>query len=128
MFRETGEKIGRISALDPAAPSYLEGPQEGNVWKKSVLVSVYDTEIKISVRLAKSDAVLVDVYHTDGASVLIPCGILEPLGHLDFYPNNGTDQPYCHSDKIASPFEKELCDHMMAYQYFTKVNFKKNLK
>ena len=96
--------------------------------KKSVLVSVYDTEIKISVRLAKSDAVLVDVYHTDGASVLIPCGILEPLGHLDFYPNNGTDQPYCHSDKKASPFEKELCDHMMAYQYFTKVNFKKNLK
>ena len=30
MFAETGQKIGRISALDPAAPSYLEGPQEGD--------------------------------------------------------------------------------------------------
>jgi len=100
MFAETGQKIGRISALDPAAPSYLEGPQE--------------------VRLAKSDALLVDVYHTDGASVLIPCGIFEPLGHLDFYPNNGTDQPSCHNDKTATAFQKELCDHMTAYQYYTK--------
>ena len=73
------------------------------------------------MRLAKSDALLVDVYHTDGASVLIPCGIFEPLGHLDFYPNNGTDQPSCHNDKTATAFQKELCDHMTAYQYYTKV-------
>ena len=38
MLKETGEKIGRISALDPAAPSYLEGPQEGNFFEKTFVV------------------------------------------------------------------------------------------
>lgn len=101
MFTETGTKIGRISALDPAAPGYVDSPTE--------------------VRLQKDDALFVDVYHTDGASLLIPCGIYQPVGHIDFYPNNGTDQPYCHKGNGGTTlFNKELCDHMLAYDYFTK--------
>ncbi|GBP41436.1 Lipase member H [Eumeta japonica] len=43
-------------------------------------------------RLDKSDAQFVDVIHTC-AGVL---GYLEPLGHIDFYPNHGTaPQPGC---------------------------------
>lgn len=103
MFGTTGKKIGRISALDPASPSYRDSPDE--------------------VRLSRDDALLVDVYHTDGGSRLIPCGIYDAVGHVDFYPNNGTDQPFCHERQdtdVSSIFESELCDHMMAYDYFTK--------
>ena len=76
------------------------------------------------VRLSRNDALLVDVYHTDGGSRLIPCGIYDAVGHIDFYPNNGTDQPFCHEKQdtdVSSIFGSELCDHMMAYDYFTMV-------
>ena len=66
--------IGRISAMDPARPLYD------------------DDDEKVS-QLSKSDAALVDVYHTDGSSLTVKAaGINEPIGHVDFYPNNGTDQ------------------------------------
>jgi hypothetical protein len=36
----------------------------------------------------------VDVIHTDGATRLHSgFGYLEPLGHVDFYPNGGSAQP-----------------------------------
>uniref|UniRef100_A0A1B0GN74 Uncharacterized protein n=2 Tax=Phlebotomus papatasi TaxID=29031 RepID=A0A1B0GN74_PHLPP len=52
-----------------------------------------------SVRLDQSDAQFVDVIHTDGRSFFlleIPgYGMSQPCGHLDFYPNNGKEQPGC---------------------------------
>lgn len=72
-------KIGRITGLDPAEP-YFQGM--GN-----------------AVRLDQSDALFVDVIHTDGRSFLlleIPgYGMSQACGHLDFYPNNGKEQPGC---------------------------------
>jgi len=61
-----------------------------------------------------------DVYHTDGSSLTFKsAGILKPIGHLDFYPNNGTDQPHCHlTDSNLNPAEASVCDHIAAYQYF----------
>lgn len=48
------------------------------------------------VRLDPSDAELVDVIHTDGKSIfLLGYGMSQPCGHLDFYPNNGKEQPGC---------------------------------
>jgi pancreatic triacylglycerol lipase len=77
-----GERIpnlGRITGLDPAEP-YFQG-------------------MGPTVRLDPTDAQMVDVIHTDGRSFFlleIPgYGMSQPCGHLDFYPNNGKEQPGC---------------------------------
>ena len=40
---------------------------------------------------------------------------------MDFYPNNGTDQPHCHNDE-NDPSVAAVCDHVSAYMYFMEVN------
>ncbi|XP_011306820.1 pancreatic triacylglycerol lipase isoform X1 [Fopius arisanus] len=78
-----GEKlegqIGRITGLDPAEPYFQGMPSH--------------------LRLDWTDAQLVDVIHTDGKSIfflgLPGYGMSQPCGHLDFYPNNGKEQPGC---------------------------------
>lgn len=48
------------------------------------------------VRLDKTDADFVDVIHTDTKTLLVKgFGTAQELGHLDFYPNGGHDQPNC---------------------------------
>lgn len=67
--------IGRITGLDAAGPLF-ETPR---------LKDPVD-------RLDKTDAVFVDNIHTCGGIA----GFLQPIGHVDFYPNNGTiPQPGC---------------------------------
>ncbi|XP_067158161.1 lipase member H isoform X1 [Apteryx mantelli] len=64
-------KLGRITGLDPAGPLYRgKLPSE---------------------RLDPTDAQFVDVIHSDTDGL----GYREALGHIDFYPNSGTDQPGC---------------------------------
>ena len=64
------------SALDPADPYFQ------------------DTDNK--VRLDPSDAKFVDVIHTDSSTMLsLGMGAKQSMGHLDFFPNGGTDQPGC---------------------------------
>lgn len=52
-----------------------------------------------AIRLDPSDAKFVDVIHTDGRSFFlleIPgYGMSQSCGHIDFYPNNGKEQPGC---------------------------------
>jgi len=68
--------IGRISGLDPAGP-YFEG-----------------TSSQIS--LDKSDASFVDNIHTDGPPLYaLGFGTYQSMGHADYYPNGGDDQPGC---------------------------------
>ncbi|XP_055317695.1 pancreatic triacylglycerol lipase-like [Sitodiplosis mosellana] len=71
--------IGRITGLDPAEP-YFQG-------------------MGPNVRLDPSDATFVDVIHTDARSFFlleIPgYGMSQACGHIDFYPNNGKEQPGC---------------------------------
>lgn len=71
--------LGRITGLDPAEP-YFQGMDS-------------------IVRLDPSDALFVDVIHTDARSFFlleIPgYGMSQACGHLDFYPNNGKEQPGC---------------------------------
>uniref|UniRef100_A0A672TFY6 Triacylglycerol lipase n=1 Tax=Strigops habroptila TaxID=2489341 RepID=A0A672TFY6_STRHB len=69
--------IGRITGLDPAGPLFQYTPT--------------------TVRLDPSDAKFVDIIHTHAASSLCISapGILQPCGHLDFYPNGGKKMPGC---------------------------------
>ncbi|XP_059098768.1 pancreatic lipase-related protein 2-like isoform X1 [Tigriopus californicus] len=68
--------LGRISGLDPAEPLFQSMPE--------------------FVRLDPDDAEFVDVIHTDAKSILMfGYGMEQPVGHVDFYPNGGTDQPGC---------------------------------
>ena len=80
--RNSQGKLDRISGLDPAGPCFETKNQEN--------------------RLARTDAKFVDVVHTDGyyphpyfpgAWICKHYGTLIPLGHMDFYPNYGYDQP-----------------------------------
>lgn len=68
--------LGRITGLDPAEP-YFQG-------------------MPAHVRLDPGDAELVDVIHTDGKGIFfLGYGMSQPCGHLDFYPNDGKEQPGC---------------------------------
>ncbi|XP_045115523.1 pancreatic triacylglycerol lipase-like isoform X2 [Portunus trituberculatus] len=78
-----GERVaglGRITGLDPAEPFFQFMPP--------------------SVRLDPSDALFVDVIHSDADSIFnlgAGFGLRQPVGHLDFYPNDGRGQPGCDS-------------------------------
>ncbi|XP_030325198.1 lipase member I isoform X2 [Calypte anna] len=64
-------KIGRITGLDPAGPTFTGVPPDR--------------------RLDRTDAQFVDVIHSDTDAL----GFKKPLGTIDFYPNGGMDQPGC---------------------------------
>ncbi|GFR11630.1 pancreatic triacylglycerol lipase, partial [Trichonephila clavata] len=75
-------------------------------------------------KLDRSDAEFVDVLHTDGGGI----GMLEPVGHVDFYPNGGQIQPGCTtSNSLKALLEKGvvegvrnvICSHMRAPHFFT---------
>ncbi|XP_077523496.1 pancreatic lipase-related protein 2-like [Amblyomma americanum] len=70
----TGLALGRISGLDPAGPLF----QESNA------------------SLSSTDATFVDIIHTSAGNLSDSrFGINKSIGHVDFYPNGGSDQPGC---------------------------------
>ncbi|WAR24199.1 LIPP-like protein [Mya arenaria] len=84
---ERTPNLGRISGLDPADP-YFQYTDK-------------------TVRLDPSDATFVDVMHTNGASILtLGYGMKQPCGHVDYFPNEGLNQPGCD----ASPVTKLLTE------------------
>ncbi|XP_050544948.1 uncharacterized protein LOC126907580 [Daktulosphaira vitifoliae] len=91
MIQEKGNKIDRISALDPAEPFF-----------------------KLSSRISAQSANFVDVYHTNIADK----GFTKPIGTVDFYVNNGVIQPGCVNNK--SKKESLECSHGAALLYFAK--------
>ncbi|XP_781104.2 pancreatic triacylglycerol lipase [Strongylocentrotus purpuratus] len=90
---ESRSGIGRLTGLDPAGAEFTG----------------YDSECTID----KSDATFVDNIHTDGE--LTGAGLLDQLGHQDFYPNGGESQPGCEGTSITA-----ACDHMRAVYLFTE--------
>nr|XP_019597556.1 PREDICTED: lipase member I [Rhinolophus sinicus] len=85
--------LGRITGLDPAGPKFSGKPS--------------------NARLDYTDAKFVDVIHSDTNGL----GIKEPVGHVDFYPNGGVEQPGCPKSIFSGiPFVK--CDHQRAVYLF----------
>ncbi|WAR24707.1 LIPR1-like protein [Mya arenaria] len=116
-----GERIpglGRITGMDPAGP-YFENTD-------------------IQVRLDPSDADFVDIIHTDGGGISnLGFGVTQELGHVDFYPNGGVQQPGCATDAVDklgatswtaithlfdyyAEEETLACSHERSYMYFTE--------
>lgn len=105
-------KLGRITGMDPAEPFFK------------------DTDPL--VRLDQSDAKYVDVIHTDAKSfVRGGLGMQQAIGHVDFYPNGGFDNPGC-GQGMSDYIEQERgsffmgvrqfvsCNHLRAYEFFTE--------
>ncbi|XP_001198442.2 pancreatic lipase-related protein 2 [Strongylocentrotus purpuratus] len=92
--------FGRITAMDPAGP-YFRGPQ-----------------LHPDCRLDRTDALFVDVIHTDGTNTssfimgMNGLGLQEQIGHQDFYPNGGKHMPGC--------LPLTHCSHYRAVYYFTQ--------
>ncbi|GFR15536.1 lipase member H [Trichonephila clavata] len=91
-------RIGRITGLDPAGP-YFE-----------------DTDPK--VRLDPSDALFVDVIHTDSPPAAQVAGMLQPAGHLDFYPTPGWRRTGCSLLDGIKSFRR--CKSVHAPELFTE--------
>lgn len=71
--------LGRITGLDPASPFFRH-----HLFREK------------SRKLDATDARLVDVIHTDGSQDFMDgFGLLKPIGHVDFFPNGGREQPGC---------------------------------
>jgi len=68
-IRSGGEKISRVTGMDPAGPCFFN-----------------DTSDLI---LSATDATFVDVIHTNGGLF----GIIKSVGQVDFFPNGGEHQP-----------------------------------
>uniref|UniRef100_A0A2S2QF13 Lipase member H-B n=1 Tax=Sipha flava TaxID=143950 RepID=A0A2S2QF13_9HEMI len=97
-------KIGRITALDPAAPGF----------------EYFSFNTK---PLSSADAEYVDVIHTAAGSY----GYMENLGHGDFFPNSGfAPQPGCIS--LIKMLDFISCSHSRAHELYTdSVYHKKSL-
>uniref|UniRef100_A0A6A7FZ73 Phospholipase A1 member A-like n=1 Tax=Hirondellea gigas TaxID=1518452 RepID=A0A6A7FZ73_9CRUS len=94
--------LARITGLDPAALNYI---------------GVVSNE-----RLDKSDAVFVDVIHSNSCNNKLnwfDCfGIRASLGHTDFFPNDGQYQPHCSKGNTHHRKNQFDCDHVLALDYF----------
>ncbi|XP_020804936.1 pancreatic triacylglycerol lipase [Drosophila serrata] len=108
--RDFGLKAARITGLDPAAPLF--------------------TDTDPIVRLDKTDAHFVDIVHTDANPLMKGgLGINMRLGHVDFFPNGGFDNPGCNK-KFQDVVKKKTlfltmqeflgCNHIRSQQYFTE--------
>ncbi|XP_070538284.1 uncharacterized protein [Ptychodera flava] len=82
-------KAMRVTALDPARPNFLVTSGERRRAPGPHCVS-------------RNDAVFVDVIHSDAreqddhtGGTLPQLGVYQALGHADFYPNGGNEQPGC---------------------------------
>ena len=88
------ENLVFVSGLDPASPIFRS------------------QFIEPSRKLDTDDADFVDVIHTDGSPVWTDgFGLLKPLGHVDYFPNGGREQPGCNDGRasvVVSHFG-ELC-------------------
>ncbi|XP_021494876.1 pancreatic lipase-related protein 2 [Meriones unguiculatus] len=102
--------VGRITGLDPAEPCFQGLPE--------------------LVRLDPSDAMFVDVIHTDSAPIVpyLGFGMSQKVGHLDFFPNGGKEMPGCQKNILSTIVDINgiwegtrnfaACNHLRSYKYY----------
>ncbi|XP_069748434.1 phospholipase A1 member A-like [Narcine bancroftii] len=91
-------KFGRITGLDPAGPKF--------------------SNTGVDKRLDPDDAMFVEAIHSDSDNF----GISQPVGHIDFYLNDGKKQPGCTQTLLYSVYKRVICDHMRAvYLYISSI-------
>lgn len=112
LSRGFGLNLGRITAMDPAEPLF--------------------TDTDPIVRLDRNDAQYVDVIHTDILPIIRGgLGMPKAIGHVDFYPNGGSNNPGCDesidrfiiqmNNSFVDGMQQLLsCNHMRSYQYMTE--------
>jgi len=104
-----GEQVGRVTGCDPAGPRFVDG-----MYNEAI------PELHANM-LSTDSASFVDAIHTDGS--LEPCvvclpthihfGLLQQVGHTDFYPSGGHSQHGCWTGQDLSP----SCNHGRSYLY-----------
>ncbi|XP_070697073.1 inactive pancreatic lipase-related protein 1-like [Pempheris klunzingeri] len=103
--------LARITGLDPTEPYFMD--------------------TNASVCLDTSDAVFVDVIHTDGLpfNSKLGLGMSQSVGHIDFYPNGGELMPGCSANRgnptnldaiWEGTIKFDSCNHVRAYQYYSE--------
>eukprot|EP00091_Calanus_sinicus_P019315 TRINITY_DN479_c0_g1_i4.p1 TRINITY_DN479_c0_g1~~TRINITY_DN479_c0_g1_i4.p1 ORF type:complete len:571 (+),score=145.01 TRINITY_DN479_c0_g1_i4:112-1824(+) len=122
---KAGEKVKRITGLDPAGPRFE---------KNNYLDALHDLKTNI---LTAESAKFVDVIHTNGGftpSALSAVfhwerprlGYLQQLGHMDFYPDGGSHQSGCPATWISF-LEGWACSHSRAIIFYYYSIKEKNL-
>lgn len=116
--KDFGLKLGRITGMDPAELAF--------------------TETDPIVRLDTTDANFVDIVHSDATPMVsqIGLGLYEPIGHLDFYPNGGFDQPGCDQtfwkrqdgSFISSVYQFFSCSHVRSVEFFIESIRRKSIE
>ena len=117
-------KLGRITALDPAGPSFDKQPKQKRLHRSDArLVEVMHTNMgrlrylnwSASASLAETGMAPVTIRLTDSK---LPAdgdaawfGFDAQLGHIDYYANNGRIQPGCKG-------ALHLCDHFRAHRIY----------
>ncbi|XP_018575805.1 pancreatic lipase-related protein 2-like isoform X2 [Anoplophora glabripennis] len=107
-----GYLVGRITGLDAASP----------LFRNNYLREKYK-------KLDRGDAKFVDVIHTDASPFITDgFGLWQPIGHVDFFPNGGQEQPGCTDTKgsiVVTHLEGGLsrdiaCSHLRAFFLYTE--------
>ncbi|XP_050310321.1 pancreatic lipase-related protein 2-like isoform X2 [Anthonomus grandis grandis] len=110
-LKQKGHMIGRITGLDAASP----------LFRREYFKEKYK-------KLDRGDATFVDVLHTDSSPFITDgFGLWEPIGHVDFFPNGGQEQPGCsdpRSSIVVTHLEgrglsrDSVCSHVRAFHLF----------
>lgn len=95
--------IPRLYALDPAAPAF----ETNNTLSKALeWASPWNTDFPM---ISRDDAEYVQVIHTSAGTY----GIIESRGHVDFFPNSGSNQHGCDLE-----ITDDVCSHRRAWLYY----------
>lgn len=74
--------------------------------------------------LDPGDAEFVEVIHTNGGSLWTgDLGVDKPVGHVDYYPNGGTNHPGCNPflmEALLYPISRYLQLLTNSYYYYIK--------